>query len=71
MICRNGQMTSGHVTVTLDKGETTVIFRNVPAFVCDMCGQSEVDDKVADRLLKRLQEAAAKGTEIEILQYAA
>ena len=31
VICRNGETLDGHVTVTVPRGETTVILKQVPA----------------------------------------
>lgn len=64
-------MRRGKTTVTLEKGGTTVVFKKVPAYVCDTCGDYEVTEKVADQLLKRAQAAVKNGAEVEILQFAA
>jgi YgiT-type zinc finger domain-containing protein len=34
VICKQGQTNSGRVTVTLQRGESTIVFRDVPADVC-------------------------------------
>lgn len=33
MICKHGETHPGHVTVTLQRGESTIIFKNAPAEV--------------------------------------
>ncbi len=71
VICRHGETTPGTVTVSLQRGEATVIFKEVPADVCENCGEYYVPDDVADRLLARAEEAVAHGAEIEVLHYAA
>jgi YgiT-type zinc finger domain-containing protein len=71
VLCRQGEMRRGKTTVTLEKGRTTVVFKSVPAYVCDTCGDYEVTEKVADQLLKRTQAAVKNGAEVEILQFAA
>ncbi len=71
VLCRHGGMLPGKTTVTLQRGKTIVVFKKVPAFVCDNCGESEVTDKVAEQLQERLQAAVKNGAEVEILQYAA
>jgi YgiT-type zinc finger domain-containing protein len=39
-ICKHGQMRPGTVSVTLDRPNgPTVVFKGVPALVCDNCGQ--------------------------------
>ncbi len=71
VVCRQGQMKRGKTTVTLNRGRTTVVFKNVPAYICDTCGDYEVHEAVADKLLKRAEAAVKNGAEVEILQYAA
>lgn len=39
VICKTGETRSGTTTVTLSRGETTVVIKNVPAEVCDTCGE--------------------------------
>lgn len=70
-ICKKGETTPGEVTVTLQRGETTVIFKGVPADVCENCGEYYVSESVSDRLLKRAEVAVKNGAEVEILRFAA
>ena len=39
VLCRHGETHPGKVTVTLLRGETAVIFKGVPAAVCENCGE--------------------------------
>ena len=71
MICKKGETRLGEVTVTLQRGETTVIFKGVPADVCENCGEYYVSESVSDRLLKRAEVAVKNGAEVEILRFAA
>jgi len=38
VVCKMGQISAGTAIVTLQRGETTVVIKNVPADVCDNCG---------------------------------
>ena len=38
ILCKQGNTKSGMVTVTLQRGDTTVIIKGVPAQVCENCG---------------------------------
>ena len=71
VICKHGETRPGTVTVTLQREEATVIFKGVPADVCENCGEYYLPDDVADRLLTRAEEAVAHGAEVEIVRYAA
>ena len=70
-ICRTGQTSAGQVTVTLQRGDTTVILKGVPADVCDNCGEYYLSEDVTHRVLAAAAEAVARGAEVEILRFAA
>ncbi|NLE01037.1 MAG: type II toxin-antitoxin system MqsA family antitoxin [Fibrobacter sp.] len=69
-ICRNGETFSGTINVLLEKNETTLIFKDVPAAICDNCGEEYVSSEVNNTLLKKAHDAESKGVEIELLCYA-
>jgi len=71
VICRNGETRSGQVTVTVQRGETTVILKRVPADVCDNCGEYYLSSEVAAQVLERAESAVKSGAEVEILRFAA
>jgi YgiT-type zinc finger domain-containing protein len=70
-ICRQGETISGLVTVHLQRGETTVIFKQVPADTCENCGEYYLSQTVTDQLLARAENAVKSGAELEILRFAA
>jgi YgiT-type zinc finger domain-containing protein len=61
----------GDTTVTLQRGETTIILKGVPADVCENCGEYYLSEAVTARVLDRAEEAVKSGAEVEILRYAA
>jgi YgiT-type zinc finger domain-containing protein len=71
VICRNGITHDGHVTVTVQRGDTTVILKRVPAEVCDNCGEYYLSSDVAAQVLERAESAVKSGAEVEILRFAA
>ncbi|MDJ0762314.1 MAG: type II toxin-antitoxin system MqsA family antitoxin [Myxococcota bacterium] len=71
VICKQGETSPGEVTVTLQRNETTVIIKQVPADVCDNCGEYYLNDTVAEHILRIAEDAVSKGAEVEILRYAA
>jgi len=48
-----------------------LIFRSVPATVCDNCGEQYVDAETTARLLSEAEHAAQAGVEIEVRVYVA
>ncbi len=71
LICKQGEARPGRATVTLQRGDCTVIIKGVPADVCDNCGEYYVSESVARELQRRADAAAQNGAEVEILRYAA
>jgi YgiT-type zinc finger domain-containing protein len=71
VICKQGQTHSGSVRVTLERNGAIVIFKHVPAEVCENCGEYYLSDEVTGEILERAEEAIAIGAEVEIRRYAA
>lgn len=70
-ICKNGTMEEGNVTVTLQRAQSVIVIKNVPALVCDNCGDYTLSETVASRVMEIAEHAVANHAEIEVLQYAA
>lgn len=70
-ICKHGETRPGHVTVTLERNGSTVIFKGVPADVCENCGEYYLSEDVTRILLEQAEAAIQRGAEIEILRFAA
>ena len=52
-ICRTGETHAGKTTVTLQRGETTIIIKEVPAQVCENCGEYYLTEDVTRRVRDR------------------
>jgi len=70
-ICMNGETQKGHITVVLEKKNTTLVFKNVPAEICENCGEEYLSSETNADLLKKSNEAAKRGVDLELLRYAA
>lgn len=71
VICKNGITHPSEVNVVLQREDCTVIIKNVPADVCENCGEYYLNDDITAKVLATAEEAASKGAEVEILRYAA
>ena len=71
VICKNGQLSAGTATITLQRGETTVVIKNVPADVCDNCGEYYLSEEMTELVLELGESAVKKGVEVEVLRWAA
>ncbi len=70
-ICGHGMTRQGTTTVTLQKGAATVVFKEVPAEICENCGERYVSEAVTSRLLEEVKQAAVSGVEVEVRSFAA
>jgi YgiT-type zinc finger domain-containing protein len=71
VICKQGQTHNGMTTVTLVRGQTTVVIKDVPAEVCENCGEYYLSEQVTDKVQDLAEQAVRHGAEIEVLRYAA
>jgi len=71
VICRHGETRPGHAVVTLQRGESIVVFKGVPADVCEDCGEYYLCDEVADQVLQRAEAAVREGAEVTVQRFAA
>jgi YgiT-type zinc finger domain-containing protein len=71
ILCKQGEAKPGKVTVTLQRGDTTVIIKGVPAEVCENCGEYYLEGHITDQVLSMAEEAVKKNVEVEILRFAA
>lgn len=71
LICKQGQTAPGQVTVTMQRGDCTIIIKEVPAQVCDNCGEYYLDETTTGMLLARAEAAVQQGAEVEIIRFAA
>jgi YgiT-type zinc finger domain-containing protein len=71
VICKHGEIRPGTATVTLEREDTTLVIKGVPAQVCTNCGEEYVDEDTTSRLLRTAEEAARTGVQVDVRQYAA
>ena len=70
-ICRNGTTHAGYTTIILEKEQTLLIVKHVPAQICENCGEEYVSSDVNRTLLHHAQEEYERGVALELLNYAA
>ena len=68
-ICKFGEMKEGVAQVVLTRGSSTVIFRNVPARICDDCGEYYLDEDTAQDIYSRADNCFSSGQEVAIIEY--
>lgn len=68
-VCKKGETAKGKVTVTLEKGDMTLVIKKVPANVCQNCGEEYVEESTATQLLKTAEEAVRMGVHVDIRNF--
>ena len=69
LICRHGETYSGTATITLERGSTAILFRDVPGDICNTCGEVYHSEEVTSILLKQAEQAYHAGIDVEIRHY--
>ena len=71
VICKHGELRAGKATVTLERDGMTLVFKGVPARVCQTCDEQYVDEATTTKLLEAVDEAAKTGVQVDIREYLA
>ena len=69
VICKTGDLQSQTVSVNLERQGVLLVVQNVPARVCDSCGERYFEDDVAQQLLETTQHTLQPGVSLDIRQY--
>lgn len=67
-ICKVGELKEGNVTVTLEKGASIVLLKNVPAQVCNNCSSCFLDPAMTRIVLQKAENSVQNGAELEVIQ---
>ncbi len=59
---------NGTATVTLERNGSVIVIKNVPAEVCQNCGEYYLSEEMTREVLNRANEAAEKGVEVEVIK---
>ena len=71
VICKHGETKSGKVTVTLERGNLTLVIKSVPALVCENCGEEYLDEDISASLMETADGVAREGTQFDVREYQA
>ena len=70
-ICRNGITEEGYTTVVLERDQTTLVFKRVPAEICSNCGEEYISLEVNKALLRHARKELNRCVTLEMLNFAA
>lgn len=69
VICKHGDTVEGTAIFTIERDALTFVVKNVPARVCNNCGEEYVDETVATELFRSAAEVAKSGVELDVRHY--
>jgi YgiT-type zinc finger domain-containing protein len=65
-----GKIEAGKTTFTVDLTTGVVVVRNVPAFVCNQCGEDWIEDKISMKIEKIATRARKENAHLEMISMA-
>lgn len=70
-LCKHGETAPGTTTVLLERSGLVVVVKEVPAQVCENCGEAYTDEGTSTRVFELARAAEERGAELEVLRFAA
>jgi len=70
VVCNQAETISGVTSVLLERGQLTLVVKNVPARVCPNCGEAYADEKVTGQLLHEAEQMYKMGAKVDVREYA-
>ena len=71
VICKYGETKPGLATVNLSKNGSIIVIKEVPAEICQQCGEYYLNEKVTELITQLTETAILKNTKIQVLRYTA
>jgi YgiT-type zinc finger domain-containing protein len=69
IVCKHGELAPGTATYTTDTDGVVMVLRNVPALVCDTCGEEYFEQDVCWELDDLVEQAGQAGPSLEVREY--
>jgi YgiT-type zinc finger domain-containing protein len=70
IVCHNGETRPGTTTVTFSHDGQTVVVNEVPADVCENCGEAYTDERVTEQLLAIVADARKAHAQVLVRDFA-
>ncbi|MHB8683812.1 MAG: type II toxin-antitoxin system MqsA family antitoxin [Dehalococcoidia bacterium] len=69
VVCKRGEPRAGSTTVTIVRETLTLVVKNVPALICESCGDEYFDEEVLAALEVIAERSEESGVEVVIREY--
>lgn len=71
VICKGGEVKPGTTTFTVEREQMTLVLKEVPARICQQCGEAYFDEATTQRIEQIAEAAAQRGIQVAVQDYAA
>ena len=68
-MCPAGTLREGTTTLTMERDGATIVFKDVPADVCDSCGEAYLDEDVSAAVYEQAEAAVEAGVQFDVRRY--
>jgi YgiT-type zinc finger domain-containing protein len=69
IVCKHSNTQPGKMTATFERADTTIVIKEIPADVCDNCGEQYLSQAISAQLLKQAEDAVKAGIQIDVRKY--
>ena len=71
VICKTGELKPGTTSLTVERGEMTLVLKGVPARVCGQCGEAYFDEATTKHIEEIAERASLVGVQVAVQDYVA
>lgn len=68
-MCPAGTLGEGTTTLTMERDGATIVFKDVPADVCDTCGEAYLDEDVSAAVYEQAEAAVEAGVQFDVRRW--
>ena len=68
-MCKRGETKLGLTSVLLTRGDFTLVIRDVPAEICEICGEDYIEGEIAKNLYHLAEKMQDQGTLLDVRKY--
>ncbi len=69
-ICKNGKTHPGTTTVTFEERENILVVKDVPAEICENCGEAYIEESVAGSIMDQADKMPKVAVKVDVRRYA-
>ncbi len=71
VVCRAGEVNQGKASLTIERGDMTLVLKAIPARVCEKCGEAYFDEATTRRIEAIADQLERAGIRVAVQEYAA